>query len=92
MRILGRQKLDQFMLKHSDACSQINSWIAETEEAEWKTPNDIKQRYRHASFLPKNEVVFNIKGNRYRLKVQVNYKNNIVLIKNIGTHAEYMKW
>jgi len=92
MKIIGREKLYEFKMKHSDVCSQIDSWQVETEEAQWDIPRDIKSRYSHASFLADNHVIFNIKGNKYRLRVQVNYKNKIVLIKNVGTHKEYLKW
>jgi mRNA interferase HigB len=92
MKILGREKLFEFRNKHSDASSQIDSWEAEAENAEWKTPKDIKVRYAQASFIAKNHVVFNIKGNKYRLLVQVNYQNKIILVKKVGTHEEYMKW
>jgi mRNA interferase HigB len=92
MKILGREKLYQFKKKHSDATSQIDSWEAEVENAEWCLPLDIKHRYANASFLENNHVVFNIKGNKYRLLAQVSYKNMIILIKRIGTHEEYMGW
>ena len=92
MKVIGREELFLFKKKHSDARSQIDSWEAEVDNAEWENTQDIKQRYAQASFLAKNNVVFNIKGNRYRLLVQVNYKNKIVLVKKVGTHEEYSKW
>jgi len=92
MKLIGRDKIFTFTKKHADSKAQFDSWEAETEEAQWKTPQDIKQRYVSASILADNHVVFNIKGNRYRLLVQISYKNGIVLIKNVGTHEEYMKW
>jgi mRNA interferase HigB len=92
MKIIGREKLNEFKNRHPDACSQIDSWEAETEDAEWNTPQEIKRRYVSASFLADNQVIFNIKGNKYRMKVQINYANKIVLVKKVGTHSEYMKW
>jgi mRNA interferase HigB len=92
MKLAGRKLLEEFCLQHSDARKQLNVWIAEVEDAEWKTTQDIKDRYGQASFLANNHVVFNIKGNSYRLVVQVSFKNQGVLIKRIGTHAEYNKW
>jgi mRNA interferase HigB len=92
MKIIGRDKLEEFKKKHSEVISQIDSWEAEVEDVEWKTPQDIRRRYSSASFLADNHIIFDIKENKYRLKIQVNYKNQIVLIKNIGTHSEYMKW
>lgn len=92
MKIVGRLKLEAFKEEHPDAGSQIDSWVAEVEEAQWRTPLDVKQRYGSASILNDNHVVFNVKGNRYRLKVQIAYKIGVVLIKDVGTHQEYMTW
>lgn len=57
----------------------------------WKNPGDIKQAYTTASILNGNRVVFNIKGNKYRLIVKINYDYQMVWIRFIGTHAEYDK-
>ena len=66
--------------------------MAEAEEAEWDIPLDVKERYPSASIIGGGRVVFNIKGNRYRLDTKISYKNQTVLIKRIGTHAEYDEW
>lgn len=92
MKLLGKKVLYDFKEKHADARSQIDSWEAEAEEAQWSTPHDLKSRYPRASLTGNQQVVFNICGNKYRLWVQVNYKNGIVLIKKIGTHKEYDNW
>ena len=81
-----------FMRRHTDICSQVNSWVAEVKVAKWQNLLDIKKRYVSASFLKDNHVIFNLKGNKYRLKVKVHYRKQIVMIKDIGTHQEYMKW
>ena len=62
------------------------------EEAEWKGSADVKARYPTASFLSDNRVIFNIKGNKFRLETKINYDVKVVLAKRIGTHAEYSKW
>jgi len=92
MRIVGREALHDFILQHADAKTAANAWLAEAEEAEWKTPMDVKDRYPHVSFLSENRVIFNLKGNKYRMEVKVSYRNRIVLIKRVGTHAEYSRW
>lgn len=92
MRIVGRQILHDFQRRHADARSSVDAWVAEVEEAEWDSPNDIKAKFASASFLANNRVVFNLKGNRYRLDVKVTYNTKVVLIKRVGTHAEYDKW
>ncbi|MBZ3043555.1 type II toxin-antitoxin system HigB family toxin [Xanthomonas perforans] len=63
--------------------------VNEAKAATWKSPQDIKNAYRNASFIANNRVVFNIKGNDYRLIVAVAYRVRIVYVKFIGTHAEY---
>lgn len=92
MRLAGIPQLDDFKRRHSDAASHVDSWVAEAKEGQWKTPHELKGQYPKASIIGDNQVVFNIRGNKYRLKVLVNYKNQIILVKNIGTHDEYMTW
>ena len=92
MKLIGKDVLYKFKSLYAEVRSQIDSWEAETEVAQWETPLDIKRRYATASFLKNNQVVFNIKGNKYRLLVKVNYENKIVLIIKAGTHKEYMRW
>ncbi len=92
LKVIGKKILDDFSKEHSDVRSQMKAWIYEAEEADWHSPLDIKARYAHASFLADNRVVFNLKGNKYRLDTKVNYKSKVVLIKRIGTHSEYSKW
>ena len=92
MKIVNRKILVDFKQRHADAISQVNSWEAEAGEAVWSSPQDIKKRYAAASFLANNHVVFNIRGNKYRLLVQLSYNNKIIFIMKAGTHDEYMKW
>jgi mRNA interferase HigB len=92
MKVVGREELEQYARKHADVRGQIDAWLAEVIEAEWQTPNDIKRRYAHASFLANRRVIFNLKGNKYRLDTKVSFKNQVVLIVRIGTHEEYSTW
>lgn len=91
MRILGLPLLDQFKQSHADARGPLDAWRDEVERSQWQTSQDIKQRYRSADFLANNLVIFDIKGNRYRLVVQVRYWGGLVVVEWIGTHAEYDK-
>lgn len=91
MRVLHTELVYNYCKKHADAKGQLEAWLAEVRKADWKTPNDIKARFVTASFLGESTVIFNIKGNNHRLEVRVTYKNRIVLIEWIGTHAEYDK-
>jgi len=89
MRVVSRQTLIQFWKNHTDAEESLTDWHKEAEDAHWQSPKDIKASYRSADFLPGNRVVFNIKGNHYRLVVKIHYNTGVVFIRFIGTHAEY---
>ena len=91
MRIAGREKLDDFVRAHADVRAWIENWIADTEKAQWRTSRDIKNSYASASFLTGNVVIFNVKGNHYRLEVLVAYNSGVVVIRWAGTHAQYTK-
>ncbi len=92
MLILGREKLDAFARQHASARPWIENWIAETRRLKWRKPQDIRDLFASASFLPGNRVVFNVKGNRYRLEVRIAYESGLVVILRIGTHTEYSQW
>lgn len=91
MRLLGLLLLDEFKKDHANARGPLDAWRAEVESAEWHNPGDIKLRYRSADFLADNRVIFNIKGNSYRLVVKIRYQNGLVVVEWVGTHAEYDK-
>jgi len=91
MLVLGNDKIHKFTKRHVNATSALNAWVAEAKDAKWITTMDIKKRYSSADFLADNRVIFNIKGNHYRLVVKVKYQNGIVLVEWVGTHAEYSK-
>lgn len=91
MRIISKKTLRDFWEKHSDSKQQLLSWYQESSKSNWETPNDIKKEYPSASVLLKNRIVFNIKGNTYRLIVKINYEHQIIWIRFIGTHSEYDK-
>lgn len=89
MRIISRKKLREFWERHPDAQASLESWFADVKQADWGKPDDIKTVYRNASFLANNRIVFNIKGNKYRLIVMVQYPFRIIYIRFIGTHHDY---
>ncbi|MBI2604452.1 MAG: type II toxin-antitoxin system HigB family toxin [Deltaproteobacteria bacterium] len=93
MQLVGRERLDAFVRKHADTRSWVEAWIAEVtdENTKWKGPQDIKARYASASFLANRVVIFNVKGNSYRLEVQVSFNIGTVVVKWVGTHGEYDK-
>lgn len=91
MRILGLPLIEEFKKNHADVRGVLDAWREEVTEATWHTTQDIKKRYPSADFLSENRVIFNIKGNSYRLAVRVRYQGGIVLVEWVGTHAEYDK-
>jgi mRNA interferase HigB len=91
MRILSRSTLRNFWETHPDAEEELKTWYFEASHADWQSPLDVKTSRRNASIIANDRVVFNIKGNTYRLIVLVRYDIGIIFIRFIGTHAEYDK-
>jgi mRNA interferase HigB len=91
MRILSRSTLRTFWESHPDAEEALKTWYYEASHADWQSPVDVKSAHGNASIIANNRVVFNIKGNTYRLIVAIRYDIGIIFIRFIGTHAEYDK-
>lgn len=91
MRIIAISTLRAFWIKHPEAQTPLQAWYALASRGDWKSPSDIKNAYRNASFTANNRVVFNIKGNDYRLVVLVRYDKRLLFVKFVGTHAQYDK-
>jgi mRNA interferase HigB len=89
MKIVAVKFLRDYWEKHPDAEHPLKSWVDEARKATWSQPSEIKEQYRSASILKNRRVVFNIKGNGYRLVVSVAYHYLAVYVKFIGTHKEY---
>lgn len=89
MNVVAFRTLRAFYEKHRECEQQLKTWYKEAVSSEWKSPEEIKSLFSSASILRDNRVVFNIKGNKYRLIVKFNYKYNWAWIRFIGTHAEY---
>ena len=89
MPIISRKTLREFWDQHPDARQPLQAWYDDVKHADWRSPADIKNVYRNASFLANNRVIFNIKGNDYRLIVAVQYTHGILFIRFVGTHREY---
>ena len=93
LKVLGIPILEKFKKNHAPSRGALNAWLLEAKDAKWLNMNDIWQRYPKASLMKKSNsrVIFDIKGNDYRLAVQAKFKHGILKIEWIGTHAEYDK-
>ena len=89
MRVISRKILREFWEKHPDARQPLQTWYADVKHGIWRSPADVKNVYKNASLLANNRVVFNIKGNKYRIIVIIEYRFGLVYIRFVGTHKEY---
>jgi mRNA interferase HigB len=90
-RIFAKSTLREFWNSHPDSEQYLKTWFDTAMSSSWKTPNEIKQTYVTASILKDGRIVFNIKGNIYRLVAKVNFEKQWIFIRFIGTHEEYDK-
>jgi mRNA interferase HigB len=88
MRIIALGTLRDFWRRHPDAEVPLRAWYAIARRAVWRRPPEIKADYRSASFTANNRVIFNIKGNDYRLVVAVHYNRGLMFVRFLGTHRE----
>ncbi|MBS1249197.1 MAG: mRNA interferase toxin HigB [Chloroflexi bacterium] len=91
MHILKKKTILEYVENHPDAKNQLLSWYHDANSSDWKEPLDIKRTYSNVDFVGDKVVVFDIKGNTYRLIVRVEYQFGKVFIRWFGTHAEYDK-
>ena len=89
MRVISKKPLREFWEKHTDAKAALQAWYEDASRAEWRTPGEVKDSYGNASIIGDNRVVFNIKGNDYRLVVKLHYDRGTVYVRFVGTHREY---
>jgi mRNA interferase HigB len=91
MRIIAKRTLREFWECFPDAEEPLQAWYREVEKEDWDEPGKVKEKYRSASIIKGSRVVFNIKGNDYRLVVKINYPYRVIYVRFIGTHVEYDK-
>ena len=93
MRIIIETTLKEYcgLSRYAAAKSSIQVWIYEVRNSEWRNPHELKAMYKHASIISSKRVVFDIKGNNYRLVVDIEYRLRIVYVVWFGTHEEYDK-
>lgn len=93
MRVIAKKTLREFFDQpvNKDSTLALEAWHQEILKSDWSNPNEIKEKYKNASIIGDNKIIFNICGNKYRLIVKINYLAKIVFIKFIGTHKQYDK-
>lgn len=93
MRIIAFRTLREFFERpeYADSETSLRSWYHDVKIAEWKSSNELKQQYKNASIAGEGRVVFNIKGNDYRLVVAIDYEFQVIFIRFVGTHKQYDK-
>jgi mRNA interferase HigB len=90
-RIFAKRTLREYWEKQPETEQYLKTWYDTALNSDWKTPNDIKQSYANVSILKDSRVVFNIKGNSYRLVAKFNFEKQWIFIRFIGTHEAYDK-
>ncbi|ALO17244.1 mRNA interferase HigB [Salinivirga cyanobacteriivorans] len=90
-RIFAKSTLRKFWEKHPDSEQYLKTWYETATSSNWKSPNDVKKSYAHASILKDGRIVFNIKGNDYRLVVKFRFDKQLGFVRFIGTHSDYDK-
>lgn len=89
MILINEPLIDRAKSKHADARDWLAKWCHEVKSGSWENPEAVRNLYARASILPGNRVVFRVKGNRYRLIVQIDFRKGIVVVLFFGTHDEY---
>lgn len=95
MLVVGTDRPERYFARHKGhkgikaARTQYEAWLALAKSSRWRMPEDVKAAHAKASILKSGRVVFNIKGNDYRLITIVDYRTEVVAIRFFGTHAEY---
>lgn len=90
-RIFAKSTLREYWKINPESEHYLKTWYDTAMNADWKTPNDVKQTYANASILKGNRIVFNIKGNLFRLVAKFNFEKQWIFIRFVGTHKEYNK-
>lgn len=92
MRLVGIPILDEAKKKHPNSQKHLDAWVSIVNNSNWKSPKDLKAQFPKADPLGNKQVIFNIRGNEFRLLVKVDYENEVVIVTKFGTHKEYNRW
>lgn len=91
MHIISRTKLIDFWKRHADSEIALRVWFKKTEQAKWASVHDVKADFPTADYIGNNRIIFNVKGNHYRIIVLAFFDGQKIYIRFVGTHAEYDK-
>ncbi len=91
MRVIAKKTLKEYFEKNAESKQPLLIWYKEVNIGKWKNHNEMKETFSSLSIIPNERIVFNIKGNKYRIVAKVNYDYQIIWIRFVGTHAEYDK-
>jgi len=89
VNIVARRTLVEFWTLHPRAKGPLSAWYDLARAAEWRTPQEVRDDFNSVDFVGDNRVIFDIGGNNYRLVVRISYPFKQMLVKFVGTHAEY---
>ena len=89
MHIIARKTIREFWERHPDAEDSLRSWHNQVEKENWDTPQQVRENHPNVRMIGRNRAIFNIRGNRYRLVVQIDYMMKRVYVRFVGTHSEY---
>lgn len=91
MVVISRSRINEFGERHANAVDAMNQWFFEVRAADWNSFNSLKETFQTADYIADGRVVFNIRGNKYRIVAMIHFDVRTVYIRFIGTHAEYDK-
>ena len=91
MRVIKKRTIVEQFTRYPDVEGPLRAWLDDVQDADWDKPQDVLDRYPSASPIAGNRMIFNIKGNQYRLIVYIWYPGRMIYVKFFGTHAEYDK-
>jgi mRNA interferase HigB len=91
MNVVTRRRLREFWLIHPRAKGPLTAWHEVTRRATWRDSHEVRNDFGSADFISDNRVIFDVGGNKYRIVVRISYRYKQVLVKFVGTHAEYDK-
>ena len=89
MNVINRRTLATFYADHADAKEAVETWYGVCRKAAWSNFNEVRKAYPSADIVGDDRMVFNIKGNKYRLVARFSFRYKAIQVKWIGTHARY---